>query len=99
MIATGGSHSEREFVQKVCELLNLNWKKYVEIDQRYLRPTEVDYLLGDPTKAKIKLGWQPKVNFEQLVRIMVESDLELAQKEAHLKGISKKGGGNDLLAK
>jgi GDPmannose 4,6-dehydratase len=91
VIATGESHSVREFVQKVFELLNLNWEKYVEIDQRYLRPTEVDYLLGDPTKAKIKLGWQPKVNFEQLVRIMVESDLELAQKEAHLNGISKKG--------
>jgi len=99
VIATGETHSVGEFVQRVFELLNLKREKYVEIDQRYFRPSEVDYLLGDPTKAKNKLGWQPKVNFEHLVKIMVESDLELAQKESYLKGMSKKGYENELLAK
>jgi len=91
VIATGETHSVREFVQGVFELLNLQWEKHVEIDPRYFRPSEVDYLLGDSTKAKNKLGWQPKVNFEQLVKIMVESDLELAQRESYLKGMSTKG--------
>ena len=87
VIATGESHSVKEFLIKTFDLLGLDWNKYVEIDQRYYRPMEVDFLLGDSTKAKNKLGWQPKVNFGQLVKIMVESDLELAQKETYLKGM------------
>ena len=90
VIATGESHSVKEFLIKTFDLLGLDWNKYVEIDQRYYRPMEVDFLLGDSTKAKNKLGWQPKVNFEQLVKIMVESDLELAQKETYLKGMRKR---------
>jgi GDPmannose 4,6-dehydratase len=90
VIATGDSHSVKEFLIKTFDLLGLDWNKYVEIDQRYYRPMEVDFLLGDSTKAKNKLGWQPKVNFEQLVKIMVESDLELAQKETYLKGMRKR---------
>ena len=56
----------------------MDWHKYVEIDPRYFRPTEVDYLLCDPTKARTKLGWEPRVKFHELVRIMVDADLELA---------------------
>ena len=84
VIATGETHSVKEFVEAVFGVLDLNWEKHVEIDPRYFRPTEVDLLLGDSTKAREKLGWKPKVGFEALVRIMVEADLELAEKEAHL---------------
>lgn len=84
VIATGETHSVKEFLEAVFELLDLDWRRYVEIDPRYFRPTEVEFLLGDATKAKEKLGWRPKVNFEEFVNIMVEADLELAKKEAHL---------------
>ena len=86
VIATGESHSVKEFVIKSFDLLGLDWQKYVETDARYFRPTEVDFLLGDATKAKEKMKWQPKVNFNQLAKIMVESDMQLAQKEARLAG-------------
>jgi GDPmannose 4,6-dehydratase len=56
--------------------VNLNWQDYVEFDQRYLRPAEVDLLIGDPTKARQKLGWQPSVSFKELVSLMVEADLQ-----------------------
>lgn len=75
VIATGETHSVREFLDEAFGLVGLDWKKYVEIDPRYYRPAEVDLLLGDPTKAKEKLGWKPKTTFKELVRIMLEYDL------------------------
>src|SRR2546423_6028727 len=81
VIATGKTHSIREFLDEAFGLLDLNWKEYVEIDPRYYRPTEVDLLLGDSTKARRVLGWEPKVNFKELVRLMVEYDLDLARHE------------------
>jgi len=84
VIATGETHSVREFVERVFQKMDLDYRQYVEIDQRYFRPTEVDILLGDSTKARKKLGWQPKVGFEQLIDMMIETDLELAKKEKTL---------------
>ncbi|WP_157151262.1 GDP-mannose 4,6-dehydratase [Brachyspira sp. SAP_772] len=75
VIATGETHSVREFLDEAFGLVGLDWKKYVEIDPRYYRPSEVDLLLGDPTKAKEKLGWTPKTAFKELVKIMLEYDL------------------------
>ena len=83
VIATGETHSVREFLQETFSLLDLDWKRYVELAPRYLRPAEVDALCGDITKARTILKWQPKVRFAELVRIMVEADLELAHAEAH----------------
>ena len=77
VIGTGETHSIREFLDEAFGYMDMDWKQYVEIDPRYFRPTEVDYLLADPSKAREKLGWQPKVHFRQLVRIMVDADLEL----------------------
>ena len=76
VIATGETHSVREFLDEAFGLVGLDWKKYVEIDPRYYRPAEVDILLGDPTKAKEKLGWQPKTTFKELVKIMLDYDLK-----------------------
>lgn len=81
VVATGETHSVAEFLDKTFALLDLDWHKYVKTDERYLRPSEVDLLLGDPTKAKKKLGWSPRTSFDELVRIMVESDWELAREE------------------
>jgi GDPmannose 4,6-dehydratase len=81
VIATGETHSVREFLEKAFGLLNLDYRKHVEHDPRYERPSEVDLLLGDATKARRVLGWAPKVSFEGLVKMMVESDLELARRE------------------
>jgi GDPmannose 4,6-dehydratase len=76
VIATGETHSVKEFLQEAFEYAKLDWKKYVVIDKRYLRPTEVDFLLGDSSKARRVLKWKPKVNFKQLVRMMVDSDMK-----------------------
>jgi len=84
VIATGETHSVKEFVEMVFAKLNLNYKKYVSIDKRYFRPSEVDALLGDATKARKVLGWQPKVSFEKLVDMMIEADMEMAKKEKTL---------------
>jgi GDPmannose 4,6-dehydratase len=84
VIATGESHSVEEFVEEAFGWLGLDWRKHVEIDQRYIRPTEVDLLQGDYSKAKKALRWEPKVSFKELARIMVEADLELAKREAHM---------------
>jgi GDPmannose 4,6-dehydratase len=81
VIATGESHSVREFLDAAFGRLDLDWKQYVEIDPRYFRPAEVDVLQGDATKARNKLGWQPKVTFGELVARMVDHDLELARIE------------------
>jgi len=82
VVATGETHSVREFLEKTFEYLDLDWEKYVEIDPRYFRPAEVDLLLGDASKAREKLGWEPKVTFDGLVKLMTDHDLELARQEA-----------------
>jgi len=76
VIATGEAHSVKEFVEMAFSYAGLNWKKYVVIDKTFYRPAEVHLLIGDYSKAKRKLGWQPKVKFKDLVKIMVEADLE-----------------------
>ncbi len=81
VVATGQTHSVREFLDEVFGCLDLDWQEYVEIDERYLRPAEVDLLLGDPTKAKKVLNWEPVVTFKALTKMMVESDMKLAENE------------------
>ncbi len=85
VVATGEAHSVREFLEMAFEALDLDWRRHVEKDPRYLRPTEVECLVGDSAKARAQLGWQPKVGFEQLVTMMVEHDLELARRERLLR--------------
>jgi GDPmannose 4,6-dehydratase len=75
VIATGETHSVREFVEESFGYAGVDWKKHVVIDEKYFRPAEVDLLLGDPTKAKKALGWQPKVGFKALVKLMVDADM------------------------
>ena len=75
VVATGETYSIREFLDIAFGYVNLNWQDYVEFDERYLRPAEVDLLIGDPTKAKTKLGWELSVTFEGLVQLMVEADM------------------------
>lgn len=84
VIATGEAHSVREFLEEAFSLLGLDPYQYVEIDPRYFRPAEVDFLLGDASKAREKLGWRPRVSFKELVRRMVNHDLELAERERTL---------------
>jgi len=81
VVATGETHTVREFVELAFEHAGLAWKKHVELDERYLRPTEVDLLLGDPSKAKKKLGWKPKVTFTELVKRMVDHDVEEVRRQ------------------
>ncbi|MGJ5628490.1 GDP-mannose 4,6-dehydratase [Nostoc sp. CALU 1950] len=76
VISTGETHSVREFLELAFSYVNLNWQDYVEFDERYLRPSEVELLIGDSTKARQKLGWTPSVTFEELVSLMVEADLQ-----------------------
>jgi len=76
VIATNETHSIREFLDIAFGYVNLDWQNYVKFDQRYLRPAEVDILIGDATKAKAKLGWEPSVTFEELVKLMVDADLK-----------------------
>ena len=85
VLATGEMHSVKEFLEMAFDRVGLDWEKYVECDKRYLRPTGVDQLLGDATKARRELGWEPKVKFPELVAMMVDADLELARKERALK--------------
>lgn len=77
VIGTGEAHSVREFLDEAFGYVNLDWHDYVKISQRYFRPTEVDYLLSDPSRARKLLGWEPRVFFKDLVKIMVDADLEL----------------------
>ncbi|MEA3486783.1 MAG: GDP-mannose 4,6-dehydratase [Thermodesulfobacteriota bacterium] len=81
VIATGETHSVREFVERVFEKLDLDYRDHVEIDERYFRPTEVDVLLGDSSKAQKTLGWKPTTTFDQLIDMMIKTDLELAEKK------------------
>jgi GDPmannose 4,6-dehydratase len=84
VVATGVAYSVREFLVAAFGHVGLNWQDYVEFDPRYLRPAEVDYLLGDSTKARTALGWAPKVAFAELVQMMVDHDLDLAERERTL---------------
>jgi GDPmannose 4,6-dehydratase len=77
VIATGETHSVREFLEESFSYAGLDWKKYVEMDARYLRPSEVDLLIGDGSKAKRQLNWEPKTKFKDLVRLMVDADIQL----------------------
>jgi GDPmannose 4,6-dehydratase len=92
VIGTGEAHSVREFLDEAFGYLDMDWQKYVRIDPKYFRPTEVDFLLADPTKAIKALGWEPRIFFRDLVRIMVDADLELL-------GLESPGEGKSLLAK
>ncbi len=85
VIATGETHSVREFAERVFQKLGLDYKKHVVIDPKYFRPTEVDVLLGDAAKAGTKLGWKPRISFDQLIDMMIECDMELANKEKTLR--------------
>lgn len=76
VIATGEAHSVREFAQKAFAIVGLDWQQYVKVDERFLRPLDVDFLQGDCSKAKQKLNWEPKVKFDKLVEIMVKEDLD-----------------------
>lgn len=81
VIATNETHSVREFLEEAFTHVGLNWQDFVKLDERYLRPTEVDLLIGDYTKARTKLGWQPKTSFKELVQIMVDADIQLLQEQ------------------
>ena len=81
VLATGETHTVEEFLDKAFGYVNLDYKNYIQTSEEYLRPNEVDYLLGDPSKAKEKLNWNPKTSFEDLVKMMVDSDLNLAKVE------------------
>ncbi len=92
VIGTGEAHSVREFLDEAFGYVNLDWHDYVDIDSRYFRPTEVDYLLADPSHARKELGWEPRIFFKDLVKIMVDADLELI-------GLESPGEGRKLLEK
>lgn len=81
VISTRETHSVKEFVEGVFQYLDLDWQKYVKIDERYFRPTEVDLLLGDYSKAKRILNWEPKVTFQQLIKMMADADMKIAEGE------------------
>ena len=94
VIALGETHSVREFLEKVFQKLDMDYREYVEIDSKYFRPTDVNILLGDSTKARKVLGWRPNVGFDELVDMMVESDMELAKKEETLRDAGYKRADN-----
>ncbi|HEV3099214.1 MAG TPA: GDP-mannose 4,6-dehydratase [Candidatus Udaeobacter sp.] len=89
VLSTGETHSVREFVEEAFAHVDLDWKEYVKHDPRYERPAEVDLLIGDASKAKKFLGWEPKVRFKELVRIMVDADMELLSRETPRKHLGK----------
>ena len=89
VIATGETHSVREFVQEAFSYLDMDWEEYVQIDPWYYRPSEVDFLQGDASKARKELGWEPKVDFRELVRLMVDHDLALAKEEKQIRDLAK----------
>lgn len=83
VIATGETHSVEEFLTEAFSHVNLDWRDYVELDPKYLRPAEVDLLIGDASKAKRALGWEPKVSFRELVRLMVDADVAMLGQQDH----------------
>ena len=84
VVSTGETYSVKEFVEAAFGHVNLDWKKYVVTDPNFFRPAEVNLLLGDCSKAKKKLGWQPKVKFQELVRMMVQNDLDAVLRENNI---------------
>ena len=84
VIATGESHSVKEFLETAFSYAGIDWEKHVSIDPQYFRPNEVEFLQGDPDKAREKLGWEPRTSFDELVKIMVDADMELAAREKTL---------------
>ena len=88
VVSTGRTHSVREFVSVAFDAVNLDWEKYVEIDPRFFRPAEVNQLIGDSSKAKENLGWEPEVSFEELVQMMVEYDMKHYEKKIEQGDIS-----------
>ena len=81
VLATGETHTVKDFLEKAFSYVNLNWEDHVTTSEKYYRPNEVNYLLGDPSKAKKELNWHPEVSFEELVKMMIESDIILAKRE------------------
>ena len=90
VLGTGESHSVKEFVKEAFSYVDLDWEKYVKIDPRYFRPTDVGILIADSTRAKRDLGWQPKVKFKELVKIMVDADMRTV-------GLTPPGEGDKIL--
>ena len=88
VVATGETHSVKEFVVEAFTMAGLNWEEHVQYDASFERPAEVELLIGDSAKAAKQLGWVPKVKFKELVRIMVESDLELAERDKHMAALA-----------
>ena len=84
VIATNETHTVREFLEETFTCLNLDFNEFVGFDKKYERPAEVDLLIGDPTKAKKQLGWEPKTTFKELVALMVSEDMKLAEREKTL---------------
>jgi GDPmannose 4,6-dehydratase len=91
VVGTGQSNSVRDIVEEAFSYAGLDWKKHVKIDPKYFRPTEVENLIADASKARKLLGWEPKVTFKELVRIMVDADMEEA-------GLAPPGEGRRILA-
>jgi len=81
VLATGETHTVKEFLQKAFEYVDLDWEKYVQTSEKYFRPNEVEHLLGDSTKARKELNWSPKTSFDELVKLMIDHDLVLAEQE------------------
>ncbi|MGO8987299.1 MAG: GDP-mannose 4,6-dehydratase [bacterium] len=94
VVATGETHSVREFLDKAFQHVGLDWKNHVEIDSRYFRPLEAGFLQGDASKAKEKLGWEPKVKFKDLVKMMVDNDIKELEELKHCQGIIQRLGRN-----
>ncbi len=92
VIGTGEAHSVREFLDEAFGYVNLDWHDYVKIDSRYFRPNEVDFLQANPNKAQLELGWEPRVMFKDLVKVMVDADMELA-------GLESPGEGKEILVR
>ena len=88
VIATGETHSIRDLLDEAFGYAGLDWKEHVDIDPRYYRPAEVDLLIGDASKAKRKLGWEPKIRFKELVQLMMDADTAIAEKEAYANGFT-----------
>jgi GDPmannose 4,6-dehydratase len=86
VLATGKTHSIRELLEAAFGAAGLDWQKYVEVDPKFIRPAEVDCLCGDATKAREKLGWEPEVTFEELIKMMVEADMEAVRAGANGNG-------------
>jgi GDPmannose 4,6-dehydratase len=95
VIATGETHSVKEFLEEAFKYADLDWKNYVEIDKRYFRPLEVEFLQGDASKAKRKLGWEPKVRFNELAKIMVDADMKNLEEMRYCQDVIRKLSSNN----